>query len=673
MTPCSYGCPVNTDVPGYIDAIINGDYEKAYQIVREKNPFPSVCAWICPHPCEDNCRRGQVDKPVNIRALKRFAVERGRRETGREKMDFKVGDANLPGGDVAIIGAGPSGLTAAYDLARQGFSVTVLDRHDAPGGHFFASLPSYRLPREALMADVLSIMECGVNIHCGLEVGRDISLEQIRSLYRSVVLAVGPQKSKMLPIPGVKHPAVIPALRYLQAANTDNPIPVGEHVVVVGGGDVAMDVARTVLRQGAGTVTVICREAFEEMPAHTWEVQEAMEEGVLLRPGYGPVKVIMKDGDRIKGLQVQRVTRVFDEKERFKPCFDSSDTGIVPADTIILAVGQAPSVDFVKGCLELDNRGNIIVDRETLATGVEGIFCCGEVAEGPGPAIYAVASGHKVAERVAAYLEGKAVWFKKEPVKVIGKLPANVAGQVIRRDRKELSKVAPEIRVKNFTPFETGFTEQQALIEAGRCLRCGLGAQVDIERCVSCLTCRRVCPFGVPALESRAKVSPDACQACGICAAACPAGAITISGLKNNLTSNKVKNGWKNNPPLKIYACRKVMGIALVPGFENDIPGMGRSTLRVLPCAGSLRKDDVLKDFEQGIYGVVLISCAGGCSGDRSSLRQQASEFEGLLKLCTAIGLESERLVHLYGESYDQVEKELTAFAQRLSVMGPVF
>jgi len=625
---------------------------------------------VCPHPCEENCRRARVDEPVNIRALKRFAVERGKTET--KEKDFSLGNAGLPHGDVVIIGAGPSGLTAAYDLVRRGFSVTVIDRHDRPGGHFYASLPLYRLPREVVDADVFAVQQCGVQIYCGLEVGRDISMDELRRKYRAVVLAVGLQRSKMLPVPGGEHPAVLPALPYLQGVNLGDPLPIGESVVVIGGGDVAMDVARTALRQGAREVTVVCVEHREQMPAHSWEVQEALEEGVKLRSGWGPKEVMIATEERIKGLAIQKVTQVFDREGRFAPRFDTSNVDIVRGDNIIMAVGQIPSLDFVRGYLELDARGNIVVDRENLSTSAEGVFACGEVAQGPGPAISAVASGHKAAERVAAYLTGKPLLQLKEPVKVIGELSPRIAEQVISRGREQLPQIAPGIRVKNFAAFEHGFNEKQALAEAGRCLRCGLGAEVDISRCIACLTCRRVCPFGVPAVESKAMISPDACQACGICAAACPAGAITVSGLtKDTWGGIWRESAQSGDPPIKIYACRREMGGKIVPGFERELPGLGSSILTVLPCTGALRRDRVLKDFGEGGFGVVVVSCNDGCAkGSMSAVRYDA-EIEGARKLCVAAGLDGGRLALIRDDRKDTLLKELVDFAQRITAMGP--
>ncbi len=674
LTPCSYGCPVKTNVPGYVDSIINGDYAEAFKIIEENNPFPSVCAWVCPHPCEDNCRRAKVDAPVNIRALKRFAVEKGRKSKYTQRagncLDQK---GNIPGGDIAIIGAGPSGLTAAHDLVQRGFTVTVFDRHDEPGGHFFASIPVFRLPREVLSGDIAMLQESGVDIRCGFEVGKDAGLEELRGKYRAVVLAVGMQESKMLSIPGGEHPAVLPALPFLQRANSGNPMPVGRSVIVIGGGDVAMDVARTALRQGGSEANVVCLESPEEMPAHAWEVQEAREEGVRLYTGLGPKEILLSIDEGVQGLEVQKVMQVFDKEGRFNPCFDTAQTKVINGDNVIVSVGQAASLSWVRGHLQLDSRGNLVVDRDTLAAGEDGFFACGEVAQGPGAAVSAIASGHKVAENVAAYLS-KIGPRKPEAIAVLGDLPDKVSKHIITHKRRNLKHLKPETRVKSFGVFEMGFNEENALTEASRCLRCGLGAEVDISLCIGCLTCQRICPYGVPAVESKASISPDICQACGMCAAACPAGAITIPGLKRESDGDSY-DVFSNpaNPPMVIYACRKTVGRHILPGTVTGYTVLNNAVIRVLPCIGSLRKDTLLTNFARGVWGVALISCSEGCTSGSLYNAGRDAEFKASLTLLGEIGIDAGRLAHLNAENQESVINKLTDFAQKVATIGSLW
>lgn len=660
IAPCSYACPVHTDVPRYIDEIINGNYIEAYQTIKDKNPFPGVCGWICPHPCEDNCRRAQIDESLNIRALKRFAVEQARNQYKNNYSDDHYHDnhcevKNLPGGDVVVIGAGPSGLTAAFDLNKQGFSVTVLERNEKPGGHFYTSIPQYRLPREVLNSDIFAIKQSGVDIYCRVEVGKDITLNELQNKYRSVILAVGLQAGKLLPIPNINHPSVLTALTYLKGANLGNSVPVGKKVAVIGGGNVAMDVARTALRLGVEKVVVVCIESPEEMPAHSWEVEETLEEGIKIFNNWGPSEIVIDEENKIRGLKLKKVLLAFDENGNFKPQFNNEITSCIAADSIILAIGQEASLDFAKNFLDLDERGNLVADRDTMNTSMDGFFACGEVIEGAGMGISAVASGHRVADKVAAYLNKKLEVNNENPV-LIGRINHKVAHQIPPRKRNNLYKIKPEKRINNLNPFEIGYSVNQSVSEAGRCLRCSMGAKVDISKCVACLTCQRVCPFGVPAVESRAKISPDDCQSCGICASACPASAITINSIQYD--SDNIDQFQKKNYLIKIYACRKVMN-----NIEFDsLPAT--TYLRVLPCAGSLNKNWVLKDFELGYRGVAVLLCNDDCNTEGLP-KYTGFDFNLAVNLCETVGVDRTRLCQIKYD--DNLMERINQFNQMIN------
>ncbi|MCF8011317.1 MAG: FAD-dependent oxidoreductase [Clostridiales bacterium] len=669
IPPCIHNCPVNTNIPGYIDAIIRGEYAEAYKIIREKNPFPSVCAWVCPHPCENYCRRGQIDEPLNIRGLKRFAVEQGSTSDVEKNYQLKkLEERSLPGGDVAVIGGGPSGLAAAYELVCQGFSVTVLDRHEEPGGHFYASLPLYRLPRDIVRKDVSDIIKRGAEVFCGVEVGSDVTVEQLREKYRSVILAAGLQKGKKLPIPGSDNPSVLSAVDYLQGVNLGNSVSIGKKVIVIGGGDVAMDAARTALRQGVESVTLVCLEAPEEMPANEWEIQEAREEGIEMYTRWGPKEIEIAGENNISGLHIHKVTRVFDEEGKFSPQFDSSNLEFIPGDNVIMSVGQAASLDFVKDTLQLDSRGNVQINKQTLDTGVSGVFACGEVAEGPGPAISAVASGRRAAENVEAYLNSKYVQITQGKFEVLDKIKPQLAERIVVQHRLQLSQTEPEERKNNLQPFEKGYTEEEALQEASRCLRCGMGAEVDLTKCIACLTCMRVCPYGVAAVDSEAFIPSDICQACGLCAASCPRQAITIRAFKDNVQT--AVPDIQGKVPIKLYVCRRVMGREMLPDLQKEIKCPAEFKLSVLPCSGALNSKWVLDDLEQGFYGVAIIHCDDECT-NRGAAGYRDIQFKEAYKNCQEIDLDTRRL-KLLSSSCDLLN-EIAHFSQQIVDLGPTY
>ncbi|NPV73529.1 MAG: FAD-dependent oxidoreductase [Pelotomaculum sp.] len=602
LPPCTNACPVRTDVRGYIAAIARRDYAEACRLIRARNPFPSVCAWVCPHPCEEACRRAGVDMPLSIRELKRFAVENA--------AWSPAVPAPATGKKVAVVGAGPAGLTAAYELVLRGHRAVVYERHRSPGGHFFTSLPAYRLPREVLQRDLETILAAGVEVRTGVEVGRDVTVTRLRDEYDAVIIGVGLRASKRLDVPGGGLPGVYPALEFLEMANLGERPRVSGRVAVVGGGDVAMDAARTALRLGASEVLVICLEEREQMPAHRWEVDEALAEGVTLLPGRGPAG-IMEQGGRVVGLKVQKVKSVFDPDGRFNPVYEPGSFESVPCDTVITAIGQAPDFRFLNGSgLKAGEGGRLVLDGEFFVAGVRGLFACGEIAAGPGPAIAAVASGRRAAELVDRYLKGAKGLPPEDEGAVIGPLPAKVAGRIPRRARREAAGPpggkAGVLLVPRPVP-----AEPDALYEAGRCLSCGLGARVDGAKCAACLACLRVCPYGVPVAGRQAVMPVEGCLACGICASVCPAGAIAVE---------KVDMAAGPHLPLDGRLAGKVAVFTCLGACEERLEldalkkNGGQPGLHVIemPAAGALRLEWILNAFENGAAGAAVIACGAG-------------------------------------------------------------
>ncbi|OPX86594.1 MAG: NAD-dependent dihydropyrimidine dehydrogenase subunit PreT [Pelotomaculum sp. PtaB.Bin104] len=668
IPPCTNACPVHTDVRGYLAAISRRDYQEAYRLVKACNPFPSVCAWVCPHPCEGACRRAQVDAPLSIRYLKRFAVD-----AVGVVMEDKP--AVVSGKRVAVIGSGPAGLTAAYDLAQLGHKVAVYDRSQEPGGHFLASLPIFRLPRKILRRDIERIYLAGVEFIPGVEVGIDVPIDELISQYDAIVIATGLWGGRGVDRPGFEHRDILLALPFLQSANRGEKPKIGGQVLVIGGGNVAMDVARTAVRLGAPSVTVICLEDMEQMPASKWEIQDALAEGVVLLPGYGPVEVLFEAG-RISGLLIQKVKSVFDLEGKFNPSYERGNLSVT-GDTIILAIGQTPEKSFLHGSsLKTDARGCLLINKGNLSTGTDGVFACGEIAKGPGPAIAAVASGHQVARIVDCYLQGVKPAPAAKDYYLIGDLPGVVADRAPRFARQEMPALPPAQRALNLLPYELGLSENEALQEVRRCLNCGLGARVNAEKCSACLTCQRVCPYGVPVVGEYAQISLEGCMACGICAASCPSGAITMELIELNTVNQTLATREQvprkpidapvNGRLLTLFACRGIIADGLC--LEQLKISLPQNQIQVveLPSAGSLRLEWLLNAFEQGAGGVAVIACQAGQCRHRGGSAATERVVSRARKLLAQLGIGASQLYYCQLNTAEELLEGLIRFAKEL-------
>ncbi len=650
LPPCTGACPVHTDVQGYLAAIARRDYAEAYRLIRANNPFPSVCAWICPHPCEDACRRAIVDEPLAIRDLKRFAVE----AAGAPLEHAQVRDS---GKRVAVVGAGPSGLTAAYDLARLGHRVVVYDRLPSPGGHFLTSLPAYRLPAEVLQRDIDEILAAGVEIRSGVDVGRDITVDQIRNTSDAVIISTGLWAGRGLKLPGFDLPAVLKALPFLKAARTSEKPAVGSLVIVIGGGDVALDAARTALRLGAGEVRVVCLETRDQMPAHAWELADAEAEGVVITAGCGPVELLLENGV-ITGVNVRKVLSLYDGEGKLDPVYDPGCPVTLPADTVILSVGQKQENDLLAEYFPEMQTGG-------LPAGAGGVFLCGEIIDGPGPAISAIASGHRAAALVGSYLEGAGAAPAEQEAPVIGPVPDQVAEKIPRSARRKMPVLPPQERIQNFSPYELGLDEAAARFEAGRCLKCGQGAAVIPEKCAACLSCLRLCPYGVPLVDEQASIAVEGCQACGVCAAVCPAGAINMVRLDNEefLSSLGTLPAGKD---VVLFACQ---GTCIDRPELADLdhePALGRVRVVEIPTIGALRLEWLLKAFESGAAGVAVVACgAGSCRYAEGAVSPQGIVLRARHML-QSIGIPPERLLYCRPDTGESLAGLLKDFVLRL-------
>ncbi|MQY81434.1 MAG: NAD(P)-binding protein [Dehalococcoidia bacterium] len=484
--PCKLTCPAGCNGQGYVALISKGKHLEALNHIKQWIPLPAVLGRICHHPCEQECNRDEVDQPVAIAPLKRFAADivRQKRKDGEIPPEERlVIDKSKP--KVAMVGAGPSGLTCAYDLVKLGYPATVFEASPQPGGQLWSAIPKYRLPKDVLAADIKDIVDMGIELKLNSPVDGKNGLEALKKQgYAAIYLAIGAQKSRSLPIPGVDLPGVLLALDFLKDVNQGKKVDIGDKVVVIGGGNVAMDVARTARRLGASEVTAICLECAEEMPAHPWEIEEAVEEGVKVMNSWGPNEIVGKDGS-VAGVAFKKCTSVFDSEGRFSPTFDENVTTSVDSDMVIIAIGQATDLSVLpeKTDIKTTRGGWLIVDPVTLATDEEGIFAGGDGVTGPKSAVEAIQHGHEAAVSIDRYLnkldlkEGREA-KKEEPAP----LPE---GKHEKKARLDAKYIALERRLSGFDEIVDMLTEEEAIKEAERCLDCGL--------CSECLQCVAVC------------------------------------------------------------------------------------------------------------------------------------------------------------------------------------
>jgi len=664
--PCTAACPVHTDTRQLVEFVLQGRYEDALELLLDANPFSSVCGRICHHPCEQSCRRAKVDAPVGLMRLKRFVMETARDYRASRRTNARVAQ---PRQRVAIVGAGPSGLTAAHDLAKRGFKPVVFERSATPGGLLGNAIPRYRLPYAVVNEDIEDILALGVELRTGTEVGKDVLLDDLlKDGFGAVLIATGLSESRTLALAGIDSSGVLLALPFLRMALSPQPPALGKRVVVIGGGNVAIDVARTARRLGAQRVTLVCLERRDEMPAWKWEIEEAEEEGIQIMASWGPASVFADEG-AVRGLELKRCTAVFDADGRFNPRFDESDTATVVADNVIIAIGQRGDLTCLEASgVQAQPGDRIHWDARTLATSEPGVFACGEVVTGPGSAVEAVFDGHRAAAAIAHYLQNGEL-LEQTPMELphLGDLPDEVAQKV-----KALTPVAVELppahrRVQDFSELERGFTEAEALAEARRCLACTTGALADEARCAACLTCVRICPFGVATVEKTAAMPQEKCQACGLCAAQCPAAAIALKRFGTDQMTERLrqlipalKQEGLPYPLVVSYCCLfEVTARGFWRRAEREYPRKGLVPI-MIPCVARLSVADLLKPFELGAEGVAIVACSeGSCLYPTAEERllERVRRAKGVL---AEIGLERERIDYWVTEG--SAEVSWTAF-----------
>jgi formate dehydrogenase beta subunit len=583
--PCRAACPVNTDAGAYVTAIADGRFEDAYLIARAPNPFPSVCGRVCAAPCERACRRGSVDAPVSIRALKRFVTERFGVESFNANTMWHRGHGDVPPAtapSVGVIGGGPAGLSAACDLRLAGHPVTIYEAQDRLGGMMVLGIPEYRLPRALIAREIEAIVELGVDVETNARIGESHSIAELLDTHAALFLAVGTQRARDLDLPGHDLDGVLRAVEYLLNVNQGFRVELGERVVVVGGGNVAFDAARTALRAavsgsappepispgpnagddarramtttldvaraarraGVLDVTIVALESADEIPADPEEIEEAEREGIRIVHRRGPRRFV--GGAHVTGLETIAVTSVFDADGRFAPAFEPGTEEIIPADTIILAVGQGADVSFLDSGTELERTGpgGVKVDADSLRTSDPRIWAGGDVAHGPRNLIDAIADGRRAAASIHGVLTGA-------PATTSARTSTHEIRVELRPGFRRLDSdydaivrqpipSTPTDRRVGFGEVETGYDEAQAVLEGLRCLRCFDNVTLSPELCILCGLCVDVCPpncitiaraddIGVGTdQQSVLLLDEDLCIRCGLCVNRCPPGALSM-------------------------------------------------------------------------------------------------------------------------------------------------
>ncbi len=480
LSPCEAACPLHMDVPNYIIAISQGNIKEALSIIRESNPLPSVCGRVCHHPCEDECNRKVVDSPVAIEWLKRYAADWG--NSAKPSRVPRTREEK-----VAIVGSGPAGLTAAHDLVKKGYGVTIFEASSIPGGMLSSTIPDFILPLEAVQADIDYIKGLGVRIHTNVRIGKDLSLAGLwQQGFKAILIAIGLQKGAELRILGSDLAGMFSALALLKEMKLGHLTPLSGKVWVIGGGGVAIDAARTALRLGAEEVHAACLESRQDMPAFKWEIESAEKEGVRTHPSLAPQEFTSRDGSKVGGIKFKRVTSTYLDSEgriHWTLMKGPGSDYTVDADAVIVAIGQAPDMSgMLDESLDIDKAGGLAVNEHTLQTNVPGIFAAGDISATGRTVTEAMAAGRRAATSIDQYLNGIPIAEVRETREIITIEPEQVPSYFIRKERWEMPRLLPKQATKTFSEVDLGYKDWQAIEETRRCLNCRMCANCIFER-----------------------------------------------------------------------------------------------------------------------------------------------------------------------------------------------
>ena len=497
--PCKTACPAHIGIQGYLQLAKEGRYEDALALIKKDNPLPAVCGHVCNRRCEDACTRGTIDEAVAIDEVKRFIAERDL--NAETRFIPKKTIPSLKGGfkeKIAIIGAGPAGLSCAYFLALTGYKPTIFEKNAEPGGMLRYGIPSYKLEKDLLAAEIDVIRQLGVEIRCGVEVGKDVTIEDLREQgYKGFYAAIGCQRGRKPGISGENAEGAYTAVDFLRKAGGSESFQLEGDVVVVGGGNVAIDAARVSSRCSDAKISMFCLETREKMPASNEEIEEALEEGIELNCGWGPKEILEEDG-HVRGIVFKKCSRVFDAHGRFSPEYDENDTVTVPCRHVIFSVGQAIDWGHMLDNLHVELRpnGGALANKLTYQTSEPDIFVGGDVYTGPKFAIDAIAAGREGAVSLHRYVhENCTLTIGRNRRDFIELDKENIKVETYDSSSRQIPpKADVKEQAKTFRDLSQSLSEEQVKKETSRCLSCGASV-VDPNKCIGCGICTTKCMF----------------------------------------------------------------------------------------------------------------------------------------------------------------------------------
>lgn len=640
---CQATCPLHVDMKGAIVLIRDGKFDESLKLIRETLPFPGILGRICTHPCEELCHRDKVDKAISIMCLKRSAAD-----YGETNGDITIAEEKKE--RIAVVGGGPAGLMAAYELRKKGYQITIFEALPVLGGMLAMGIPEYRLPRDIMRQELSIIEKMGIQVRLNTRIGNGTNISGLKKDFDAVFIASGVQLSRKIDIAGSALDGVLWGVDFLREVNLGRKIDIKDRVMVVGGGNVAIDVALTAVRLGAREVQLACLESREEMPAFEWEIEQALEEGVKLNVSWGPNKIV-GEGKKVKGIELVRCTQVFDEAGRFNPSFDQSVTTTIDTDMVILAIGQAPDTSFLgeDGKIQCSPGDYIIANKTTLETNVPGIFAGGDAVTGPKSVIEALAAGRKAAISIDRYLRGEDLTVGREsegPVE--SRLKVNIEG-IASKKRLSMPTLPVGQRKGNFREVETGYSKEEAKEDAERCLSC------------ECKLCVKDCEFLKLYCETPKELAqkfragdfkqhpliPYSCNLCELCQKLCPED-LCSGDMCMEIREKMVQDAIGPLPPHQFV--RKDQEFSTSDAFTLSIPGSKdrNGEWAFFPgCSLSGYSPELVtsayKYLREKLPGTgIILGCCGApthCLGDHPAFEGMVDKFESELKKMGASGL----------------------------------